>query len=598
MTTDITKNYQHNAMNSDRSTQSRIGAGPVLTIPLPLVQEDETSWPAIVAAMQRLGAGRVILYGAMLPNPANSIRHYRARLGSAADQDPALLSIAPDLRFYDLWAELLAERRAQFEAVGIQVAFWMGQTLGHPDLSNGSSNIRPPFQHEMDADGKELDHCLCPLCPSLRKYLTGALARIARAQPEFIILDDDFRLSRQNPNWCVCPLHLAEFRRRGLPDLPRHELLQRMLSGAPGPERAAWWSVYEESHIDLGRAMGEAIRAVAPQVRLGLCSTQSAWDDLDLPRLLSAMAGPLQPLVRLHGAPYWLTGHQPAFNLGGLVEQTRMQRGRLRASLPAVEALCEGDSFPHLSTRVAVSTFDAWHQSLLAAGARQFLSYACSYVSPLRFETGYTSALERQRTRYATICELAPADAVDLGLSVPWRPGAMRRLTNPPATERTLMAFECPPPMQLCARLGIPVAHDDTQTEGPVLLTGRQAALASDVELEAWAARGLVLDAVAAAVLQQRGIACGIAETAPAQAPNVEHFLADAHNGPFAGGSVAMWSPSTDVYHRITPPARCRGCQRIQKCRRRRLGSGGVALAGRPEPALRYPRLGSRRRLR
>ncbi len=526
---------------------------PALSIPLPLVQDDEAAWPDIIATMKRLGVRRVILYAAMLPNPANSIRHYRARLGSAADQDPALLGIAPDLRFYDLWAELLAERSAQFAAVGIPVAFWMGQTLGHPGGFNGSTaGMRPPFQHEVDVEGREIGTCLCPLCPRLRDYLCGALARIARAQPEFILLDDDFRLSRKNPNWCLCPLHLAAFRRRGLPDVPRRELLQLALSGEPGPERAAWWSVHEDSHIDLGRALGEAVRAVAPQVRLGLCSTQSCWNDLDLPRLLSAMAGPLRPLFRSHGAPYWLSGgHQPAFNLGGIVEQNRQQRAWLGAALPQAEDLYEGDTFPHLSTRCPVSTFDAWHQALLVAGARQFLSYACSYVSPLHFETGYTDALLRQRPRYAAICELAPAEARDLGLSVPWQAGATRRLANPPATERPLSGHECPPPLQLCARLGIPVAHGCT--EGPVLLAGRQAALASDADLTAWAARGLVLDAVAAAVLQQRGIACGLAASSPAPAPNAEHFLADALNGPFAGGAVAMWSSQPAVYHRVRP---------------------------------------------
>ncbi|MEK7412387.1 MAG: hypothetical protein AAB263_03595 [Planctomycetota bacterium] len=526
---------------------------PVLSIPLPLVQDDEAAWPDIVAAMQRLGAGRVILYSAMLPNPANSIRHYRARLGAAADQDVALLGIAPDLAFYDLWAELLAQRQAQFAAVGIPVAFWMGQTLGHPGGFNGStSGVRPPFQHEMDVDGKEIDSCLCPLCPRLRDYLTGALARIARARPEFIILDDDFRLLRQNPNWCMCPLHLAAFRRRGMPDLPRRDLLRLALSGKAGPERAAWWSVHEDGQIDLGRALGEAIRAVAPQVRLGLCTTHSCWDNLDLPRLLSAMAGPLRPLFRGHGAPYWLSsGHKPPFSLGGIVEQTRQQRAWLKAALPTAEDMCEGDTFPHLSTRCPVTTYDAWHQALLAAGARRFLSYACSYVSPLHFETGYTDALINQRTRYAAICELAPEDARDLGVTAPCKLGAMRRLTNPPGTERPLTSHDCPPPLQLCARLGIPVAYDCDQ--GPVLLTGRQAALANDAELTAWAGRGLVLDAVAADVLRSRGIACGISATALTPAPNVERFLHDTLNGPFAGGPVAMWSSRPAVYHRVQP---------------------------------------------
>lgn len=518
---------------------------PAITVPLPLVLDDESAWPQVIAAVSRTGAGRVLLYGAMLPNPGNSIRQYRQRLGDAVDQDPAQLGLAPDLRFYDLWAELLAARIADFAHHGIQVAFWMGQSLGHGGgVSGSTAGAKLPFQPACSLDGSAAEGHFCPLCPRLRTYLCGALARIARARPEFIILDDDFRLlNHPTPMLCACPLHRAEFRRRGLPDLPPAELVQRVLSGEATSERAVWWAAHEDGLLDLGRALGEAVRAVAPGVRFGFCSTYPSWEEVDLPRLVTTLAGPNRPIVRMACAPYWL---RDPHGLNGQIEQVRLQRAWLNATVPEAEILCEGDTFPHLTTVCSATMLDAYIQGNLAAGTPQVLAYAFSYCSPLRFEPGYAEILERHRGRYQVIRGLVPTGSPSLGVTIPWSPGTTRRRYLEPGI--TGLERNDPVAHATCARLGIPIAHG--ASTGPVLLIGCQAELATDTELDAWANRGLVLDAVAAGVLLRRGIACGIVAAAPAQAPNAERFHAHAGNGPYARGLVALWSNATATHHR------------------------------------------------
>lgn len=523
-------------------------SNPLLTVPLPLVLDDESAWPQVIAAVCRAGAGRVALYSGMLPNPGNSIRQYRDRLGSAVDQDPALMGLAPNLRFYDLWAELLAQRIAGFAETGIPVVFWLGQSLGHGGgISGSTAGARPPFQPALTHLGEPAPGHFCPLCPRLRAYLSGALSRIARARPEAILLDDDFRLVNWTlPTMCACPLHQAEFRRRGLPDLPPAELIPRILAG--GPERELWWSLQEDGLIGLGRELGEAVRAVAPGVRLGMCATFPTWEEVDLPRLLRAMAGPHRPLVRTACAPYWL---QAPHDLAGMIEQVRVQRAWLAESVAEAEDLCEGDTFPHLTTRCSATLLHAYIQGCLAAGAPQILAYAFSYGSPLRFEPGYAGLLERSRSRYAAIAGLVPPGSEALGVTIPWRPGTARRLPMEPGALK--LPANDPTPHAACARLGIPVAHG--QADGPVLLIGRQAALATDAELEAWCDRGLVLDATAAGILLRRGLACGITSAIPEQAPNAERFLDDPLNGPYAGGAVLLWSNRATVYQRCEAAA-------------------------------------------
>jgi hypothetical protein len=517
---------------------------PQLAIPLPLVLDDEAEWPALIAAVAATGARQALLFAPGQPTTTWTQVHHRARLGAGGGDE-----LTPGPACFALWAELLELRIAAFARAGIAVGFWMGQTLGHGAGLSGAAQAGP-FQHEADATGAVLPDHLCPLCPHLREHLGAALACIAAVRPAAILLDDDFRLSKGNPGWCLCPLHRAAFRRRGLPDLPGPELLERVLSGAPGWERAAWWQVHEDALVDLARALGEAVRAAAPQVRLGLCATPGSWDDLDLPRLLRACAGPLRPLVRTGGAPYWAA--RPA-DLGGVVEQVRRQRAWLAASLPEAEDWCEGDTFPHQSSRCAAATLAGYHQALLAAGARRVLCQAFSYAAPLREEPAYAARLVCDRERHALIGALAPAGGRDLGIEVPWLAGQRRRLAAPAGTVQALSEQSAPPPLAWCARCGIPVAHQGGA--GPVLLAGRQAEAASAEQVEEWSRRGLVLDAVAALVLARRGLSSALVEGGPVPAPALERFHRHALNGLGAGSAVALYSARKALYHRCIPTA-------------------------------------------
>ncbi|MHB1155453.1 MAG: hypothetical protein ACYC26_01305 [Phycisphaerales bacterium] len=522
---------------------------PRITVPLPLVLEDESRWPEVVELLQRADAQRVMLYFPSSPVGGNTIRHYRDRLGSAAEVDPLLLRLAMDLRFYELWAQLLAERIALFGQAGIAVGIW-GIPFGHGSGFDGPHGHidNPPFTISANERGEEEPLVFCPCDPAFRNYLAKAYAMLAKAGPEVILLDDDFRLWRKGKirHGCFCPLHLAEFRRRGGPDLPASEIARQVFTGAPGPLRDLWWSVQEDSLLAVATDLRAAINAVAPQVRLGYCVAPSSWEEASVPKLLQAFAGKTRPFMRTSGAPYWI--HAP-WSLSCEVEFVRLQRSWVQALVPDTEALCEGDTYPHVRSRCSATVLHAYHQVLHASGARQILSYVLPYTSPPSFEMGYVEMMERMRPHHQALLGLMPDDARDAGVSIPWQPGLLRQTEMRSASDTDSNSND-PIVHKVFARLGIPIAYD--ADSGPVVLSSHQARFVSETDIRAWSARGLVLDAPAAAELLARGIRCAATSVERCQPAAFELFGNDELNGRFAGGQVGMKSGG-DIYFRLTP---------------------------------------------
>jgi hypothetical protein len=518
---------------------------PRTTVPLMLVLDDEGRWPTVIRELKRIGTGRVML---ATPSTRHTIKHYRQRLGAAADQDPLEMGAVPHLGFYSLWADLFTERQAQLQAAGIpEVGLWFAQTIGHGEFATaiGHGLDHLPLQPMMDEKGATEPGTFCPLCDHLRSYLGAALARLARARPSVIMFDDDFRMFCHNKVMvgCYCPLHQADFRRRGI-DATMPELARLVTEGPPNPQRTAWWAAQDDSLTALARSLSEAIHAVDPAIRVGVCTARSLWDETDIPALLRTFAGGTRPFVRTTVAPYWISA---PWSLGCELEHLRLLHARLAANLPEAEVLCEGDSYPHLTTKCPAQTLHAYLQAVYAGGASQVLTYVQPYGSAPHFESGYTDLLAGNQARYDAIQHLVPAASRDRGLTIPWRGGGIRTRHLLPGDFNPSNPND-PIPHKLCARLGLPVAHGDSQ--GPVLLAGTQAALANEAELETWAARGLVLDAPAAQELQRRGLACGLESAGAELAPNCECFHDLPLHGRFAGGTIALKSGARRLYHR------------------------------------------------
>ena len=108
-------------------------------------------------------------------------------------------------------AKVLGERFEQFRAAlgktDMPVGILIQATIGHGWVPNTPSE----FQRIVLPDG-ERPYMFCPLDEAFRACIGDAVRRLAALRPDFLMVDDDFRLLTGRDG-CFCPLHLARFNR-------------------------------------------------------------------------------------------------------------------------------------------------------------------------------------------------------------------------------------------------------------------------------------------------------------------------------------------------------------------------------------------------
>lgn len=170
-------------------------------------------------------------------------------------------------------AELLARRireghAAGFQSVGINVL----STLGHGDpVGEWSPEFTLP--RAVGHDGSEATHCPCPNSEPFRAYIKAKYQLFARAKPDFIWVDDDLRGSHHGVLYpCFCPICLAKFGH----GTDRAELVARLNDPAEADLRRAWVEFIASTLESVCKDIGDAIRAIDPNIRIGLMTIGSS----------------------------------------------------------------------------------------------------------------------------------------------------------------------------------------------------------------------------------------------------------------------------------------------------------------------------------
>ncbi len=156
-------------------------------------------------------------------------------------------------------------RESGVNRVGINVL----STLGHSD-SNDEVAAAMPFQGMTNPAGHASTHCACPNDPRHRDYIKHLYRLVAESGPDFIWVDDDFRLVWHGAAdfGCFCPICLEKC--GGERD--REALIQGFNDPAQGDLRLRWSEFMAASMAELARDIREAIRETAPAVEIGLMS--------------------------------------------------------------------------------------------------------------------------------------------------------------------------------------------------------------------------------------------------------------------------------------------------------------------------------------
>ena len=405
--------------------------------------------------------------------------------------------------------ERLREIVRFFETNGLEVAVWIGETIGHGGAveagkMDGDLRVPMPYTQLTALDGRLQDWRFCPLDPGFVASVTNYVAEVARCGARTILLDDDLRINEVLPQpACACARHLALIRRElGEPNLAREDLAKVCFTGPDNKYRRAFLKQNGESLRGFVRAIRAAADSVDPAIRVGYCSPHSTFgldgaSSVELARILAGEGN--RPLLRLHGAPYWANSDE--MRLPSVFEIERMFAAISRAEWADLDLLPEGDVYPRPRYHTPASAMELFDAVMRAD--RSFtmsFKYIFDYHSTFDYERGY---VERH------LYDLPALEKIERffsgGLNEGVRVHASPRRFSAADFGLSPRRFEGSMPVAgfACAYAGLPTVYAG---ESPV-----HAAFGEDVRDVMETGAPLIVDAPAAVILTRAGVDCGLA---------------------------------------------------------------------------------------
>ncbi|MCE5260064.1 MAG: hypothetical protein LLG44_13555 [Chloroflexi bacterium] len=438
-------------------------------------------------------------------------------------------------------ADLLARRireghAAGFRSVGINVL----STLGHGDpVGEWSPEFTLP--RATGADGVQATHCPCPNSEAFREHIKAKYQLYARANPDFIWVDDDMRGSHHGVLYpCFCPICLAKFGRSA----DRAALVARMNDPAEAELRRAWVEFNASTLESVCKDIGDAVRAVAPDIKIGLMtigSSHSTHGGHALTRWTRALGA-------VKGRPghgfYWDDTPRGIYNKA-------LDVGRqTRDYAPTVtDVQYELENYPYIVLDKANRTVlnEVYLAIMMGCNGVAFNALKDTAGALDDFEP-LVAAIAAERPAWeALIAHVAGLPAAGF-----W-PADDNALMGKRAVDASgwfweggVYNIQQPNPL---VEMGLPLSPVQHLSCG-TLLAGKIAEAFSDMELRAILGRGVLLDSYALEVLWARGLGelTGVRPGKALLGGAVETFTAHTLNGRFANDSRdALVAPSDNV---------------------------------------------------
>ena len=258
----------------------------------------------------------------------------------------------------------------RFKALGLSSGINHLATMGHLD-ENLENSLDEPWQHLVDLGGDVSKSCYCVADPDVQDYVRRSYEALARAEPDFIWLDDDIRMESHQPDIqlaCFCDRCVSDFS-TGTGRAWTRESLKEAFSSGSRDERLALrkrWLEHNRAYIEKTlRLIRSAVDAVDPAIRLGLMTGEASYSGYGFARWAEALAGPSGVEVK------WRPG-------GGFYEDTHPlgllgkahSTGRQVALLPEKvrDIQYEHENFPYQPLKKSVTMFTAEIAAAIGAG--------------------------------------------------------------------------------------------------------------------------------------------------------------------------------------------------------------------------------------
>lgn len=395
-------------------------------------------------------------------------------------------------------AKVLGERFEQFRAAlgktDMPVGILIQATIGHGWVPNTPSE----FQRIVLPDG-ERPYMFCPLDEAFRACIGDAVRRLAALRPDFLMVDDDFRLLTGRDG-CFCPLHLARFNREQGTAYDRETLAAAL--GKDAALAAKYDALLKQSLIELAGVIRRAVDETDPEMPCSFCACSR--DMRHAPAIARILAAPGEPLtIRINNARYLNE------SLRTVPEWLMFTARQIAACPPGSRLLAEPDTFPHnrYSTSAAMMHLQLTCSILEGCRGGKFWLSRSGCWEP---ESGrlYRDTLARNVRFYQALAEL-PVEWTGAATVLPETPPLNFPLASRSDSNRTWST-------QVLGKMGIPF-HFTTSPGGIVTLAGSDCDALSDAQLnELFSRHNCLLDGPAAVAACERGFGPAIGVAAEA----------------------------------------------------------------------------------
>ena len=187
------------------------------------------------------------------------------------------------LSYYRTLLPVLTARIGRLRADGVpSVGINVLDSIGHMDEAWDWLE-QAPFRTCVGHDGASSYSCSCVRDPEYLDYIAAKYGILAQAGPAFIWVDDDVRMQHHHVEFpCFCKQCVARFNALAGTRFRRETLVKALDAPGSAVLRSKFLQFNRDALNTLLQTIGDAIRAVSPEIGVGLMTTDVSWSSYAL----------------------------------------------------------------------------------------------------------------------------------------------------------------------------------------------------------------------------------------------------------------------------------------------------------------------------
>ncbi len=387
-----------------------------------------------------------------------------------------------------------------FKNVGVN----MLDTIGHIDEGYTIFD-KSPFQHITDPYGNVSESCICPNAPGFKEYITKKYIMLAKADPDFIWVDDDIKIFYNGVKFgCFCDNCLAEFNRLNGYDFTREQLAKALCDPSQAQLRSKWVIWISELIGNLLGVIKDAVYSVNPDIKMGFMTQRQSWStyhncDFEMWfNKLNAVRG--RP-----GEGFYFDDIPQNVYIKAL--ETARQSEEYPSAVTDIQY--EIEDFPYHKLQKSAVVVDTECKLAALQGINGILANTLRIenVSSHEDAGNITDRLEKSKSLLDRTCEYAKN-----GNTYGFYPAVSSRydMRRPLRDSETFFSFydginNDIYPVYTLGMIGIPLTMNSTGAQG-VILKGNLSDGYTDGELKEFLSRGVIMDTATLKLLWERGL--------------------------------------------------------------------------------------------